>query len=114
MSDNSKIKLLSANPDGWDFKVKEGNRRMKLYVKLNKAETQQWSSLKESVKPPGMGDDEFAKILFFRGVNGFMEELTTKINSMTDEEREAIMVEGEAPPTATEVITEGSVSETDN
>ena len=76
---------------------------MKLYVKLTKVETEQWNALKDSVKPPHVTDDEFAKILFFRGINGFMEELTTKINSMSDEEREEIIASGDDLSTSSSV-----------
>jgi len=107
MSGDTKTKLLSTNPDEYTFKVKEGRRRMKLYVKLTKAETQQWNALKEAVKPEHVTQDEFAKILFFRGVNGFMEELTNKVNSMTDEERESIIEDGDVATSAVELITTG-------
>jgi len=66
---------------------------MKLYIKMTKAETGQWDALKDAAKPPEMPDSEFARVLFYRGVNTFMEELTDKINSLSEEEKAKILEE---------------------
>ena len=70
---------------------------MKLYIKMNKAETDQWTALKEAAKPPDMTDDTFAGFLFMRGIGAFMEELTERINSMSDDERAALLKEAGVP-----------------
>ena len=66
---------------------------MKLYIKLNKAETDAWSNVKAMVaEAAGTTDDStVAKILFFRGINGFMEDVHERVNSLSDEEKAEIM-----------------------
>ena len=71
------------------FKIKHSKRRMKIYIKLNKEETEAWKQVKE-VASGGMGiqsDDQITKILFFRGINGFFEDLQERMDNMTDEEK---------------------------
>jgi len=91
--ETKKITLFELDPDKFNcnYKVKEGPRRMKLYIKMNKAETDQWAALKEAAKPPEMSDNDFARFLFMRGIGAFMEELTERINSMSDEEKETLL-----------------------
>ena len=60
---------------------------MKLYIKMSKAETSQWDELRKAAKPPEMSDDEFAKVLFYRGIDAFMSQMTDMINNMSDEEK---------------------------
>lgn len=60
---------------------------MKLYIKMSKAETSQWDELRKAAKPPEMSDDEFAKVLFYRGIDTFMSQMTDMINNMSDEEK---------------------------
>jgi hypothetical protein len=66
---------------------------MKLYIKMTKAETSQWDELRKAAKPPEMSDDEFAKILFYRGIDAFMSQMTEMVNSMSEEEKEKIYAE---------------------
>ena len=89
-----KYKLFSFDPEStknWKFKVKQGNRRMKLYIKMNKDETEQWDTVKAAAKPPEMGDDEFARILFYKGIHAFMTELSEHVNNMPEEEKEKLL-----------------------
>jgi len=97
--ETNKITLFELDPDKFncDYKIKEGLRRMKLYIKMNKAETDQWNALKEAAKPPDMPDSNFARFLFMRGIGSFMEELTERINSMSDEEKEALLSDAGVP-----------------
>jgi preprotein translocase subunit Sss1 len=85
----NKVILATFDPTkiNWKFSVKQSNRRMKLYIKMNKAETSQWEELRKAAKPPEMSDDEFAKILFYRGIDAFMSQMTDMINNMSDEEK---------------------------
>jgi len=70
---------------------------MKIYIKLNKQESQQWASIKNSVVGKGaMSDGEFAKIMLFRGLNGFMDDLNKAMDEMSEEEKDAILAEAEA------------------
>ena len=49
---------------------------MKLYIKLNKAETEGWNHIKEMAgQGEKVNEDELAKVLFFRGVNVFIDDL---------------------------------------
>jgi len=85
----NKVILATFDPTkiNWKFSVKQSNRRMKLYIKMNKAETSQWEELRKAAKLPEMSDDEFAKILFYRGIDAFMSQMTDMINNMSDEEK---------------------------
>lgn len=97
--ETNKITLFELDPDNFkcDYKVKEGKRRMKLYIKMNAAETDQWNSLKEAAKPPDMPDSNFARFLFMRGIGSFMEELTERINSMSEDEKASLLSEAGVP-----------------
>ena len=64
---------------------------MKLYIKMNKGETEQWDQVKSAAKPPDMSDDKFARILFYKGIHSFMQELSEHINNLSDEEKEEIL-----------------------
>jgi len=120
----NKVILATFDPDkiNWKFKVKQSNRRMKLYIKMTKAETSQWDQLRKAAKPPEMCDNEFAKILFYRGIDAFMTQMTEMVNSMSDEEKEKIFEEVgmEVPeelkePTREELAALGTIdSETSN
>jgi len=91
----NKVILATFDPTkiNWKFSVKQSNRRMKLYIKMTKAETSQWDELRKAAKPPEMSDDEFAKILFYRGIDAFMSQMTEMVNSMSEEEKEKIYAE---------------------
>ena len=108
-----KIKFFEFDPKtiNWKFTVKQSKRRMKLYIKMSKAETGQWDALKDAAKPPEMSDDDFARILFYKGLNGFMEELTEKVNSLSDEEKDQIMKESASTEEVTDVKVEEAVAE---
>ena len=66
---------------------------MKLYIKMSQAETSQWDELRAAAKPPEMTDNEFAKVLFYRGIDAFMTQMTDMINSMSEEEKEKAFAE---------------------
>lgn len=89
MENKNKVILATFDPTkiNWKFTVKQSKRRMKLYIKMTKAETSQWDELRKAAKPPEMNDDEFAKIIFYRGIDAFMSQMTDMINSMSDEEK---------------------------
>ena len=95
MKNKNKVILATFNPNtiNWKFKVKQSKRRMKLYIKMNKAETGQWDELKRAAKPKEMSDDDFAKVLFYKGIDSFMSQMTDMINNMSDEEKEKMYAE---------------------
>ena len=95
MENKNKVILATFDPTkiNWKFTVKQSNRRMKLYIKMTKAETSQWDELRKAAKPPEMSDDEFAKVIFYRGIDAFMSQMTDLINSMSDEEKTKMYAE---------------------
>ena len=123
MENKNKVILATFDPTkiNWKFKVKQSNRRMKLYIKMSKAETAQWDELRKAAKPPEMSDDEFAKVLFYRGIDTFMSQMTDMINNMSDEEKAKAFedVGAEVPeelrePTREELAALGNMPETSN
>lgn len=101
MENKNKVILATFDPTkiNWKFTVKQSKRRMKLYIKMSKAETSQWDELRKAAKPPEMSDDEFAKVLFYRGIDTFMSQMTDMINNMSDEEKAKAFAEvGEELP----------------
>ena len=98
MENKNKVILATFDPTkiNWKFTVKQSKRRMKLYIKMSKAETSQWDELRKAAKPPEMNDDEFAKVLFYRGIDAFMSQMTDMINNMSDEEKAEAFAEGRA------------------
>jgi len=73
------------------FKLREGDRKMKLYIKLNKDETAQWEALKNALTGGDMSNDTLARILFFKGIHAITSELNERVENMSDEEKEEIM-----------------------
>ena len=67
---------------------------MKMYLKLNKEETEQWNTVKEAVLG-GMKTDEgqFAKFIFFKGLGSFMDEVTQSVEKLSEEEQKKILEE---------------------
>jgi len=74
-----------------NFKLRDGDRKMKLYIKLNKKETDQWTALKEALTGGEMSNDTLARILFFKGIHAITAELNERVENMTDEEKAEIM-----------------------
>ena len=70
-----KIKIKINSGDFVKFKIKNNGRRMKLYVKLNQNETQQWETLREALTGNNVSHDELARVMFLRGVMAFTTEL---------------------------------------
>tara|TARA_R100001509_G_scaffold164044_2_gene140249 strand:+ start:168 stop:569 length:402 start_codon:yes stop_codon:yes gene_type:complete len=95
VENKNKVILATFNPNeiNWKFKVKQSKRRMKLYIKMNKAETGQWDELKRAAKPKEMSDDAFAKVLFYKGIDSFMSQMTDMINNMSEEEKQKMYAE---------------------
>lgn len=86
----NQIKLKT---DDWVFKINSEGRRMKIYIKLNQMESSQWSSLKTAAVGPSMSDGEFAKIMLFRGLNSFVDDLNKAVAGMTEEEKARVLSE---------------------
>jgi len=106
------IRKLKIPDTLFKFKVNNKNpRRMKL--KMTKMETDHWNELKKAAKPPHIGDGEFARMLFFRGMSAFMEDLVKRVESLTDEEKADIMKEHESLEPAgggVEIVSKGDLT----
>ena len=74
-----------------NFKLREGARRMKLYIKLNQEETQQWEALKNAMTGGKLSDDVFARILFFKGIHYITQEHNDRVENMTEDEKQEIL-----------------------
>ena len=96
MDELEKITLAELNPQNYKFKIKHSARRMKLYIKLTKEETDGWNNIKTAISGgQAISDDNLAKLLFFLGINNIMEELNEKINNMSEEEKAKALAEYE-------------------
>ena len=102
-----KVRLFTFDPKeiNWGFKVKQSKRRMKLHIKMSKDETSQWDSLKSAAKPPEMTDDDFARVIFYKGIETFMEALTERINSLSEDEKQEILEKSDTAPETPEPVT---------
>lgn len=87
------VKFIANGETFGKFKLREGVRRMKLYIKLNKEETQQWETLKQALTGGNVTDDTLARILFFKGIHTITQELNERVENMTEEEKQEIMKE---------------------
>tara|TARA_R110002126_G_C10123597_1_gene468746 strand:- start:136 stop:522 length:387 start_codon:yes stop_codon:yes gene_type:complete len=90
VENKNKVILATFDPTkiNWKFTVKQSKRRMKLYIKMSKAETAQWDELTKAAKPPEMTNNEFARVLFYRGIDAFMTQMSDMINNMSQEEKD--------------------------
>jgi len=71
---------------------------MKIYIKLTKEESSKWNSIKGAVmgNEGKMDDGDFAKVMLFRGLNGFMDDLNKAMDEMSEEEKAEILKEAGA------------------
>ena len=90
-SEKEKITFAVDGENFGNFKLREGARRMKLYIKLNTEETANWNALKQALTGGEMSNDTLARILFFKGIHTITAELNERVENMTDEEKEKIM-----------------------
>ena len=74
-----------------NFKLREKNRKVKLYIKLNKEESQQWETLRNALSGGQMTNDTLARVMFFKGIHTITQELNERVENMSDEEKEEIM-----------------------
>ena len=70
------------------FKLREGGRRMKLYIKLSKEETQQWKTLRAALTGGQVTDDTLARIMFFKGIHTITQELNERVEGRNHEGNE--------------------------
>tara|TARA_R110001583_G_scaffold1037_3_gene8926 strand:- start:556 stop:930 length:375 start_codon:yes stop_codon:yes gene_type:complete len=97
------------------FKLRDGDRKMKLYIKLNKEETDQWEALKNALTGGQMSNDTLARVLFFKGIHTITAELNERVENMTDEEKEEIMKQmSDEQADAAMEMAEGEFSGEDN
>jgi len=84
------------NPENTKCKIDNTGRRMKIYIKLNKEETAGWQNIKKGFEGFPGTEDELVKMMFFRGVNAFMDDLKNQVDNLSDDEKEKILEEVEA------------------
>ena len=105
MSENpDKIKIKINSGEFGKFKTKYSNRRMKLYVKLNQNETEQWKALREALTGNNVSENELARVMFLRGVMAFTTELNERIEKMSDEDKAKLIEEAGISETDVEVV----------
>jgi len=92
-SEKEKITFAVDGENFGNFKLREGNRRMKLYIKLNKEETANWESLKQALTGGQMTNETLARILFFKGIHAITAELNERVENMSEKEKEEIMLQ---------------------
>ena len=90
-ADKAKITFAVNGETFGKFKLREGDRRMKLYIKLNKEETEQWTNLSRALTGGNVSNDTLARIMFFKGIHTITAELNERVENMTDEEKQAVM-----------------------
>ena len=89
--DKVAVRFIANGETFGNFTLREGVRRMKLYIKLNKEETGQWTALKQALTGGKVTDDTLARILFFKGIHTITQELNERVENMTEEEKAEIM-----------------------
>jgi uncharacterized protein with ParB-like and HNH nuclease domain len=87
---------LTINPENTKCKIDYTGRRMKIYIKLNKTETDGWNNIKKGFEGFPGTEDELVKMMFFRGVNAFMDDLKSQVAELSEDEKAEIMAEVEA------------------
>jgi|TARA_R100000458_G_scaffold2985_2_gene2444 hypothetical protein len=90
-ADKAKITFAVDGETFGNFKLRDGGRRMKLYIKLNKEETEQWHNLSQALTGGNVSNDTLARIMFFKGIHAITAELNERVENMTDDEKKAIM-----------------------
>ena len=90
-ADKEKITFQVDGENFGKFKLREGDRRMKIYIKLSKDETAQWKALKNALTGGNLSDDTLARIMFFKGIHTITSELNERVENMTEEEKANIM-----------------------
>ena len=84
------------NPENTKCKIDNTGRRMKIYIKLSKSETEGWRNIKQGFEGFPGSEDELVKMMFFRCVNAFMDDLKAQVDDMSEEDKEKILKEVEA------------------
>ena len=81
------------NPENIKCKINYTGRRMKIYIKLNKDETAGWQNIKKGFEAFPGTEEELVKMMFFRGVNAFMDDLKEQVEGLSEEEKQEIIKE---------------------
>ena len=105
------VKNINLNPDTASCKIRNTGRRMKIYIKLNKSETEGWNQIKKGFEGFEGTESQLVKMMFFRGVNAFMEDLKEQVDNLSEEEKASILEEANSSASGT---VSGSDDETSN
>jgi len=90
-ADKAKLTFKMNGENFGKFRIDDKGKRMKLRIKLDKAETEQWKVLKEALTGGELSDDTLARVMFFKGITTITQELNERVENMTDEEKEKVL-----------------------
>lgn len=90
-TDKAKLTFKMNGENFGKFRIDDKGKRMKLRIKLDKAETEQWKVLKEALTGGELSDDTLARVMFFKGITTITQELNERVENMTDEEKEKVL-----------------------
>lgn len=98
---------IAFNVDSWKVSINHRKNkvdRMKLVIKLNKEETEGFENFFGAVCPKGVSKEDFAKVIFFNGVEKLNEEFATiaKEYSKTVEDQKEVVSAEENPTEETD------------
>lgn len=86
---------LKFNKKNWKIKVTDrSNSRMKLQIKLGKEEATAFTAFSKSMKPEGISDDEFLKMIFFVGIDSVQKALQENLVKHIESNREEFEKKG--------------------
>lgn len=74
------------DPNNFKLRVKEGKRRMKVYIDFQKEETESYKNFELMFKPEELSPVEFAKIVFLKGISTLQQEVQAAIEAKAEEE----------------------------
>ena len=90
-ADKAKLTFELDGENFGKFRIDDKGKRMKLRIKLGKAETEQWKVLKEALTGGELSDDTLARIMFFKGITSITQELNERVENMTEEEKKKVL-----------------------
>jgi hypothetical protein len=92
---NTPYEGLSLNVASWDIKTIERKRgRMKFQLKLNKEETQGFKEFSDHLKPADMGQEEWIRAIFYKGLEKIQTELMEGVEKYMEEHKDELDASG--------------------
>ena len=82
---------INVNIEEWKIKTIERKRgRMKFQLKLNKEETQGFKEFSTHLKPEHMGDEEWLRAIFYKGLEKIQEDLMQGMEKYMEEHKDEL------------------------